>query len=160
VSADALPDGLFQLIKAAVRAQILAMAAPGSTPAQRVAQITGASAGTISRWQGDAYGELPPLEVIFQLEYLSQKPIVSRALAQLSSHRLTPIADDEAAGECLVADLVKITGTAAQTAGELSTSLADGVVTPAEAKRVLAKAAEHQDVLTGLTRKLSVVANK
>ncbi|MGV2980657.1 hypothetical protein ACERNI_10675 [Camelimonas sp. ID_303_24] len=147
------------MIKAAVRAQFLAMTAPGSTPAQRVAQITGASAGTISRWQGDAYGELPPLEVIFQLEYLSQKPIVSRALAQLSSHRLTPIADDEAERDCFVSDLVELTGTSSGVTAEMSAALADGVVTPAEAKRVLARMAPHQDALTRVTRKLSTVAN-
>lgn len=159
MSDAALPDGLMTLIKSAVRAQVQAMAVPGSTGPERIEHLTGVSRGQISRWGGDAYRDLPSLEVVFILEHISQKPIVSRALAQLSGHRLTPIADDEAARDCFVSDLVELAGSSSRVTAEMSAALADGVVTPAEAKRVLAQMAPHQDTMTRVTRKLSNVAN-
>lgn len=158
MSADALPDGLMTLIKSAVRAQITAMAVPGSTGPERVEHLTGVSRGQISRWQGDAYRDLPSIEVIFILEHISQKPVISRALAQLSGHRLTPIADEDAPHACFVAEMVELAGTSAGVVAEISAGMLDGVMTPAEAKRALVRAAAHQDALTRTTRKLSTVA--
>lgn len=154
-----LPDGLITLIKSAIRAQVAACAVPGSTGPERVEQLTGYSRGTISRWQGDAYKDLPPLDVIFQLEFVTQKPIVSRALASLTSHRLVPLADDAGATD-LVGDLVKTTSTGARVSSELGSALADGVVTPREAKAVKAAIGEHLDALTSVQRKLAGLPGK
>lgn len=153
----ALPDGLITLIKSSSRAQVAACVAPGSTGPQRVEQLTGFSQGSISRWQSDAHKDLSPLEVVFLLEFVTQKPVFARALAALTGHRLVPMADDEPAGD-LVGDLIKATGSGARVSAELSTALADGVVTPREAKDVLRVLGEHQDILTDVARKLANVA--
>lgn len=158
MSADALPDGFFILIKSTIRAQVQAMAVPGSTGPERVNQLTGISRGTISRWCGDGYADLPSLEIVFMLEHHSQKPVISRALAQLSSHRLTPIAEDDAPDHCLVRDLVEITGSSSRLAAEMSSAIADGTVTPAEAKCVLRATADTQDKLTRLSRTFAAKA--
>lgn len=157
MSAAALPDGLFTLIKSAIRELVAACAVPGSTGPERVEQLTGYSRGTISRWQGDAYRDLPPLDVVVLLEFTTQRPVVSRWLASLSNHQLVPMADDGDTG-CLVHDLVRTSGTAARVTGELSAALADGVVTPREAKAVKAAIGEHMETLTSVRRKLAGVA--
>eukprot|EP01031_Cornospumella_fuschlensis_P006363 gene6363-7909_t len=90
VAKAALPDGLDALIKATTRAAVLAAAVPGSTGPQRVEQLTGASAGTISRWSGD-YDTCMPLDVVFLLEFTAQAPVFARALAALTGHRLVPV---------------------------------------------------------------------
>jgi hypothetical protein len=159
VTNELLPAGLMSLLKSAIRNQVLAAAAQGQTGAQRVQALTGHAQGTVSRWQSDSYSELPPFEVIAQLEHITQAPIVARMLAALTGHRLVPL-DDEGADADLVTDLVVLTGSAAHVTATLGAALADGQVTPAGAKAVASAIGSHQKALTTLDRKLAAVKPK
>lgn len=155
MDATALPDGLIALIKSASKAAVLASAVPGSTGPQRVEQLTGYSAGQISRWQGDAHKDLMPLEAVFLLEFVSGKPTFARALAALTGHRLVPIEDGDAEGGDYAQDMVEIASTGAAVTMAYGVALADGKVTPREREDIRKAKARHQDALTRAERNLS-----
>ena len=157
MDATALPDGLIPLIKNSTRVLVLASAVPGSTGPQRVEQMTGFSAGAISRWQGDAHKELVPIETVFLLEHLTQKPIFARALAALTGHRLVPIAEDDPAPELDVADLLAVTRSASRFQSVLAEALQDGKITAAERRTLAHENADHLNVMATVARKLSGV---
>lgn len=152
-----MPDGLITLIKTATRALILAFAAPGSTGPERVEQITGFSRGAISRWQGDAYRDQMPLEVVFQLESALGKPIFSRMLASLTGHRLEPIAGAPVRFD-LMGEVVRSTGSHARFTAQAAEALEDQRVTPGEAKALLATLLKHQEDMGRLAGRLANLA--
>lgn len=152
----ALPDGLMAMIKAATRALILACGG-----AATVKSLTGASDGQISRWQGDAYPDVIPAWAVGVLEFNCQQPAFTRMMAGLTGHRLTPIAEeggDEPGSRDFVGDLVSVAGAASKVTAGMSDALADGKVTPGEAKGGLANIASLERELTVAKRRLSVVA--
>lgn len=157
-----LPDGLIPLIKIATRALVAACASPGSTGPKRVEELTGKSAGTISRWQGDAHPDLIPTDIVFLLEWTIQRPIFSKILAEATGHRLVPIADDEVAdpGDVagLTGDLIGIVGSGSRVGAALGSALEDGKVTIREARDALAVIGDHEAKLTGAKRRLARLA--
>lgn len=163
MDSTSLPDGIIPLIKIATRALVAACAVPGSTGPRRVEELTGASAGTISRWQGDAHPDIIPTAVVFLLEFTIQKPIVSRVLAELTGHRLTAIADDATAdpGDVagLTGDLIHIVGSGSRVGAQLGAVLEDGKVTRREARDTLAVIGAHEDRLAGAKRRLARLAD-
>ncbi|MEP9378420.1 hypothetical protein ABLE91_17015 [Aquabacter sp. CN5-332] len=154
MDATPLPDGLIALIKSTTRAAVAASIVPGSTGPQRVEQLTGFSAGQISRWQGDAHKDLAPLEAAFLLEFVSQKPVFARALAALTGHRLVPIEDGEGGGD-FVADLVSVTSSAARLTAAYGAALADGQITNREREELRRELAQHHTALLNAERRLS-----
>jgi hypothetical protein len=151
VSATALPeadlsDGLVTLMKTSVRALVLACNAPGQTGPERVEQMTGYSRGTISRWCGDRYTDLPPLDVVFQLESAIGKPIVSRMLASLTGHQVVPLSEDAMVSGAadLMSGVMRATGSHARFVAKAAEAMEDEVITPGEAKALLAKILKHQ----------------
>lgn len=155
MDATSLPDGLIALIKSASKAAVLASAVPGSTGPQRVEQLTGYSPGQISRWQGDAHKDTMPLEAVFLLEFVSQKPTFARALAALTGHRLVPIADGESGAGDYAQDMVEIASTGAAVTMAYGVALADGKVTPREREEIRKAKARHQDALARAALNLS-----
>ncbi|MBB3771550.1 hypothetical protein FHS55_002149 [Angulomicrobium tetraedrale] len=154
----ALPDGLIPLIKNTTRLAVVACAVPGMTGPQRIEHLAGFSAGTISRWGGDAHKDLMPIEVAFLVEFLTQKPIFARALAALTGHKLVPIAEDEdALAELGMADLLDLSASSSRVQTVVADALQDGKVTPAERREILKVKAAHHDVLTRIARKLADV---
>lgn len=157
-----LPDGIVPMIKIATRALVAACAVPGSTGPRRVEELTGASPGTISRWQGDAHPDIIPTAVVFLVEFTIQKPIFSRLLAELTGHRLTPITDDDTADpsdvDGLTADLIHIVGSGSRVGASLGQALEDRRVTRREARETLAVIGEHEDRLAGAKRRLARLA--
>lgn len=152
----ALPEGLITLIKSTSRAAVASLAVSGSTGPQRLEHLTGFSAGTISRWQGDAHKDLMPLEVVFLAEFISQKPVFARALAALTGHRLVPIDVGDGAHEGdLTRDMVELAASAAQVTMTYGAALADGVVTPREREDIRRAKARHQEVLARAGRNLA-----
>lgn len=162
MSATALPeppDGLIVLIKTATRALVLACAAPGQTGPQRVEQMTGFSAGAISRWQGENHRDLIPLDVVFMLEASLGKPIFSRMLASLTGHELRPIADREGAPvPDLMAGVLRSTGSHARFVAKAAEAMEDDMITPGEAKELLGKILKHQQDMTGIAKLLALKA--
>lgn len=158
-----LPDGLIPMIKIATRALVAACAVPGSTGPKRVEELTGASAGTISRWQGDAHPDIVPTAVVFLLEYTLHKPIFARVLAELTGHRLVAIGDDETAeaddGRALAGDLVRVVGTGARVGAVLGAALEDRRVTRREARDTLGVIGEHENRLAEVKRRLAHLAD-
>lgn len=157
-----MPDGLIPLIKIATRSLVAACAMPGSTGARRVEELTGYSAGSISRWQGDQYKDIVPLEVVVLLEFTVHKPVFSRALAELTGHHLVPIGD-QAAGEAgdvdaLVGDMIRIVGTGSRVGAKLGAVLEDRRVTHREAKETLTEIGLHKDALGAAERRLARLA--
>lgn len=151
-----LHDGLIPLIKSTSRAAVTAAVVPGSTGPQRVEQLTGFSPGQISRWQGDAHTDLMPLEVVFLLEHVSQKPVFARALAALTGHRLVPLAEGEGGASVdLTRDMLDLVTTAGALSAAYGASLADGVVTAREREVIRRAKAQHQEVLARAARNLS-----
>ncbi len=152
-----LPDGLMAMIKAATRALVLACKGPSV-----VKSLTGVSDGQVSRWQGDAYPDVIPGWAVGALEFHCQQPAYTRMMAGLTGHRLVPIAEDSDGGNPnardFVGDLVSVTGAASKVTAGLSQALADGHVTPGEAKGELANIAVLERELTGTKRRLSIVA--
>lgn len=160
MDSTALPDGLIALLKNTARAAVAASVVPGSTGPQRVEQLTGYSAGQISRWQGDAHADLMPLEVVALLEFTSQKPVFARALAALTGHRLVPISELEAPAPDMsthIRDMAEFTAAAAAVSGTYGAALADGVVTPREKAETRQAKARLQDVVARAGRNLSGV---
>ncbi|MFG1246772.1 phage regulatory CII family protein [Xanthobacter flavus] len=152
----ALPEGLITLIKSTTRAAVASLAVSGTTGPQRVEHLTGFSAGSISRWQGDAHKDLMPLEVVFLAEFISQKPVFARALAALTGHRLVPIDAGEGAHEGdLTRDMVELAASAAQVTMTYGAALADGKVTPREREDIRRAKARHQEVLARAGRNLA-----
>lgn len=154
----AAPDGLITMIKTATRSLILACSAPGQSGPERVEQMTGFSRGTISRWQGDNYRDLIPLDVVFQLESAIGKPIFSRMLASLTGHELTPVAKGDAEHFCLMSGVIQTTGSHSRFAAQAAEALEDQKVTPREAKDLLKSILKHQEHLSDLAKKLAVIA--
>ncbi|RLP80556.1 hypothetical protein D9R14_05775 [Xanthobacter tagetidis] len=141
-----MPDGLIPLIKSTARAAVAAAVVPGSTGPQRVEQLTGYSPGQISRWGGDAHKDMMPLEVVFLLEFIAQKPVFARALAALTGHRLVPIEEGDGGG-CLTRDMLDITAAAGAVSQAYGTALADGTVTPREREEIRRAKRRLQDSL-------------
>lgn len=158
MSENALPDGMITMIKTATRSLILACAAPGSTGPERVEHITGYSRGAITRWQGDQYPAVIPLEVVCLLESLIGKPIFSRMLAQLSGHRVEPTSDGAEGPADLMGAVMRTTGSHARFTAKAADALEDQVVTPREAKDLLAALLKHQDEMGALAARLATLA--
>jgi hypothetical protein len=158
VSATALPEGLITLIKTATRALILACSAPGSTGPERVEQLTGFSRGAISRWQGDNYRDLIPIDAVFLLESAIGKPIFSRMLASLTGHKLEPVATGESAPLDLMGEIVRSTGSHARFTAQAAEALEDQKVTPGEAKALLQSLLKHQEDMGVLAARLANLA--
>ena len=116
-----------------------------------------ASAGAISRWQGDAHKDLVPIETVFLLEHLSQRPVFARALAALTGHRLVPITDEDPAPDLDVGDLLAVARSSSRFQSALAEALEDGKVTPAERRSLTEENARHVEVLTKVARKLGGV---
>ncbi len=153
MDATDLPVGLMSLIKDANRQMVLASG--GSAVVQA---LTGLSAGSISRIQGDAYPDLFPTWAVALLEFKTQKPIFARLFAALTQHSLVAIADDAGPAGSLVGDLVGVTAAAAQVSSSLGAALADGVVTPGEAKASLGTIGQLERQLDTTKAKLAAVA--
>lgn len=157
-----LPDGIAPLIKIATRMLVAACAVPGSTGPKRVEELTGATAGTISRWQGDAHPDcIIPTSVVFLLEFTLQRPIFARALADLTSHRLVPIAADEAASDTvadLTADLIHVVGSGSRVGAQLGRALEDRKITRREARETLSVIGEHEERLARVKHRLAPLA--
>lgn len=154
----AAPEGLITLIKTATRSLILACAAPGQTGPERVEQMTGFSRGAISRWQGENYRDLIPLDVVFQLESALGKPIFSRMLASLTGHELTPLATPEAGDFCLMSAVIRTTGSHSRFAAQAAEALEDQKVTPGEAKALLKSILKNQEDLSAVAKQLAKLA--
>lgn len=153
MDATDLPIGLMSLIKDANRQMVLA--AGGSAVVQA---LTGLSAGSISRIQGDAYPDLFPTWAVALLEFKTQKPIYARLFAALTQHALISAADDEAPDGSLVGDLVGVASAAAAVTSSLGAALADNKVTPGEAKASLGTIGVLERQLDTTKAKLAVVA--
>lgn len=156
-----LPTGMRDLIKAATRDLILACGGPAGVKA-----VITVSDGQISKWKGDIYEDLIPAWAVAMLEHHCQQPAFTRMMADLTGHRLVPIA--EGGGEPdmvdVIGDVVKVTGGA----GKIATAIADAIspnspggvkVTPGEYRNVLAVAGEHQANISRTMRHLAVVAS-
>jgi hypothetical protein len=147
-------------LKSVLRHLIGACAAGSTSGAQRVGLITGAAPGTISRWQGDGYPDLMPLDVALLLTQETGSTVVAAAFADACGHRLVPIGDDEAqAGRpAMIDDLVGFHAGAGSFSARLAEGLADGSLSPREAKDALAALHSHQDRNAETARRLTVIA--
>lgn len=148
-----LPTGMLTIYKAATRELVLAVGG-----VDKVKALTGLSDGVISRCRSDAHGDTLPGWAIFQLEFACQAPVFARALAALTGHRLVPIdGGDEGDGDH-VTDLVGVASSAAAVTQTMGAALADGQVTPGEAKAALADIGAHERVVDIAKRRLAAVA--
>ncbi|MCX5478474.1 hypothetical protein OSH08_05630 [Kaistia geumhonensis] len=154
MDATDLPSGLLTLIKDANRQVVLAAGGPAVVQA-----LTGLSAGSISRIQGDAYPDLFPVWAIALIEFKTQKPIFGRLFATLTQHQLAPIGEGEEAGGHLVVDLVDFTVQAARVSSSLGSALADNIVTPKEAKATLAEFGALERQIDRAKGKLAPIAS-
>lgn len=155
MDAHDLPAGLMTLIKDANRQLVLANGGPAG-----VAALTGLSAGTISRIQGDAYPDLFPAWAIALLEFKCQKAIFARLFASLTGHQVVVAPVDEEGAGNLVGDLVGVTQAGARVSSALGAALADNVVTPGEAKAVLGEIGSLERQLDQTKAKLAVVVGR
>lgn len=154
MDSTSLPAGMLPLIKQATRELILAVGGPA-----RVEALTGHRAGTISRWGADHHGDVIPVTVVAVLEFHAQAAPFTRALASLTGHGLTRIADgDDSGGGPGMADVAAIAASGARVVAAAAEALADGVVTPAEAKHVMSLIGGGQAEAGAFKRKLAVVA--
>jgi hypothetical protein len=155
------PPGLIVALKHATRLAVDALTVAGESGPQRAARLLGVSEGTISKWCRDGYDETVPAWALFWLESLGQRPTFAGALAELTGHRLVPVADEDGGTPktaALVDGLVKTVGSGAAVAQTLAASLADGRVTPREAQESLAAVGALEADLCGLKRDLAQVA--
>lgn len=158
MSDTALPDGLMPLIKTATRSLVLACAAPGQTGPQRVEQLTGYSQGVISRWIGEAYPAVMPLEVVGLLEAAIGKPLVTRLFASLTGHKLEPVPDSSPAPLDLMSEVFRSTGSHARFTAQAAEAWEDQKITPGEVKALLAALLKHQEEMGRLANRLAALA--
>ncbi len=154
-----MPDGLITMVKIATRHLVTACAVPGSSGPKRVEELTGYTAGTISRWQSGDYKDVIPMEVAFLLEFTIQKPVFARTLAELTGNRLVPIGDEHAAGsdniDALTSDMILIVGSGSRVGATLGAALEDRKVTPREAREALNVIGEHESRLAPAKQRLA-----
>lgn len=119
-----------------------------------VAALTGARAGTVSRWQGAAHPETMPIEVAAALEMRLGRPVFTAILADLTGHECRPMAE---AGEAAPLDrhLVKLAREGADAVAALAEAAEDGEVTPREAAKLMRELAEVRLAATAAERSVS-----
>lgn len=157
MDAHDLPAGMAGTLAAAVRALVLACAGHGETGPQAVERLTGARAGTISRWVNFDRPELPPLAVIAYLEWTIGRPIVTEALAGLTGRRLGAGGGSPGVA-CMTAAALAFSGSAGRALAELAESLEDGELTATEARVDLAELDRHLDKVHAVRAHLARVA--
>jgi hypothetical protein len=164
VERKVVPEGLIPMIKIATRALVVACATQGTTGPRRVEEMTGKSAGTICRWQSDAYSDLIPTDIVFLLESSIQVPVFARTLAELTGHRLVAVADEpEGDGgdiEELTADLIGIVGSGSRVGAQLGSVLQDRKVSRREARETLGVIGEHEERIGRTKRRLARLAGE
>lgn len=157
MDATLLPAGIMTLIKSATAEAVLAAAAPGKTGPQRVAEMTGYSAGQISRLLKEGYPDTIHLAMAMHIEFATQVPVFARAFASLTGHRLVPM-EDGAGGDDFLHDLLALSRSAADLQATYGDVLEDGQVTPSERARLRQAHARHQAVAMRAERRVTPVA--
>lgn len=148
-----LPSGLASLLKQATRELVLAAGR------KRVAAVLNVSAGTIAKWEGEAYPDRIPVWAVALLEFELQEPVFTRTLASLSGYALVPLAQAEEGGDGpTMADVAELAGVNARAVAAAADAQADGRWTPGEARDVMAKVGAVQRHAGAMKRKLALVA--
>lgn len=132
-----LPSALFFRLKAATRAATAALGSPALSGARACAEVTGASAGSVSRWGAEGYDDTPSLAAAALIELTSGAPHYAALFAELTGHRLVAIADDEAPVPALPTAVHELARRVHRALAALHEAQLDGVIVPGEARACL-----------------------
>lgn len=125
---------------------------------EAASRACGKSKATLGRYYSDApehADRFMPIDVVAELEKAADRPIVTTALAELSGHRLDESADRRNAPPGgMNADVVALSQRFALLMSEYHQAIADGVITPNEARRMLQETLALQRVLVDIKLRL------
>lgn len=117
---------------------------------ERASSIASISTTQLSRWQSPHHADLITLSAALALEAECGVPLVTRAMAESTGHRV--VSADAEHGDVTSLLAVQATMMEAQglLAGEVARALADGRVTPTEAESIRRVAGVLEEGLTSL----------
>ena len=116
----------------------------------RACEVSGKSKATLGRYaslapeNSDRY---IPVNVLLELERVASAPFVTKALAELQGMSLEYDENREDSTGALNSDVIKLSQRFANLMGEYNYSIADGVISLNEARRLLEEANSLQQVL-------------
>lgn len=113
-------------------------------------KLTGKSKATLGRYYADTdehADRFMPIDAVAALEASASYPHVTSALAELNGITLSYSADRKNVEGSINTDVVALAQRFAQLMSEYNLSIADGVITVNEAKRMLSETLELQKVL-------------
>ncbi len=144
------------LWKAATRALVAALEAPGQTGRQRAASILGVDTSTVTRWLGEGYDHLMPGPVAMQLEFVLQRPVFTSVFGSLIGARVETDPPPEATPAArLLEGLFATLRQLGDLAGVEIEAARDGRYTPAERSAIRAEIFETIDALARRVRDLT-----
>lgn len=126
----------------------------------KACEVSGKSKATLGRYASTApenADRFIPVNVLLDLEREATVPFVTKALAELQNLRLDQDEDRDRSGE-LNSDVIKLSQRFATLMGEYNHSIADGVISLNEAKRLLDETNALQQVLMDM--KIHLQTNK
>lgn len=127
---------------------------------ENAARLSGKSKATLGRYySGDAEhaDRFMPVDVVARLEAAASFPHMTSALADLRGLQVSYDARNDREGKGINANVVTLSQRFAQLMAEYNQSIADGVISINEAKRLLAETQDMQRVLVEI--KLSLENN-
>jgi len=128
----------------------------------KACEVTGKSKATLGRYASTApenADRFIPVNVLLELEREASIPFVTKALAELQGMRIDAEGDRDDAPGALNSDVIKLSQRFATLMGEYNHSIADGVISLNEAKRLLEETNALQQVLLDMKLHLQTSAH-
>jgi len=129
---------------------------------EAAAAIIGKGKSTVHRWadhrnpdNADIFINLPDL---CELEANAPEPLVTMTLCRLNGGVFVPLPDSAADPETLAGMVMQLSGRLGDLSREMATALADGTVTPAEARRLIDLQADLDGTSAQLRQALMAMA--
>jgi DNA-binding transcriptional regulator YdaS (Cro superfamily) len=132
-AADFIPDGVRRRLSVAAGELVAVLGG-----VRDVARLAGVSEAAVSNWGNVNRPEIMPAGIAAALEMRLGVPVFTRAMAEFTGHACRPADDEAGAGGDMTGHLVRVAGAAGEAISLIAGSLADGRVTPCEARDVLA----------------------
>jgi hypothetical protein len=124
---------------------------------ERAAELVDYGKSTVGRWCHPDSGDVVPLMCALVMEREAGATLVTEAMAAIHGLKLETL---EGAGEagCITSAHLTVTREVAELMTVTAGAMADGTVTPHEARAIDEQASDLEDALTELRRKLAIKA--
>ncbi|WP_411033816.1 hypothetical protein [Shinella sp. BYT-45] len=123
----------------------------------RVETISGFSKSQVGRWNNPSDPDLMPIGAVRALEADCGAALVTGVLAEANGRRLTDPEEERAQNVCVMLSHAEVLRQAAELANGMANAIADGQVTPTEARNIDRLAAGLERAAHGLRASLAAV---